>query len=336
MFDFLSALLTSDFNIPVGATADLKELEYISALHQSGDVFRRNGSISSDDIVQYLISRHGIRFSPQYVKDSIIVAQFGGGDQNKLIDLVELTSVLIIPILIKMRKAVVLSEGEKGDTSNDLCKERWATVLDNSSEVIGDVWKMIIADSSIVTSGGEDLTLTETTIKKILISYDMKESANDDQLVQSMLYLILSSSQPDHSTRDHQMSKAFDFVKALTADVQMFEAKNNEVDESISKSLFTQTVGDLENEEQEDDFDLDQQATATHTDVFTTGPIDFTADIYRSKGFVICLWVCFLLFYYSYLFNFSDIFTYKCSNNTPGCRILHSVVFWLEVAAFLM
>ena len=335
MFDFLSALLTSDFNIPVGATADLKELEYISALHQSGDVFRRNGSISSDDIVQYLISRHGIRFSPQYVKDSIIVAQFGGSDQNKLIDLVELTSVLIIPILIKMRKAVVLSEGEKGDTSNDLYKERWATVLDNSSEVIGDVWKMIIADSSIVTSGGEDLTLTENTIKKILISYDMKESANDDQLVQNMLHLILSSSQPEESTDDHQI-KASAFAKALTADIKMFETKNYIVDESISKSLFAHTFGDLENEDQEDNFDLDQQATATHTDVFTTGPIDFTADIYRSKGFVICLWVCFLLFYYSYLFNFSDIFTYKCSNNTPGCRILRSVVFWLEVAAFLM
>jgi len=269
------------------------------------------------------------------VKDSIIVAQFGGGDQDKFIDLVELTSVLIIPILIKMRKAVVLSECDNDDTSNDLNKQRWATVLDNSSEVIGDVWKMIIADSSIVTSGGEDPTLTETTIKKILISYDMKESANDDQLVQSMLQLVLSSSQPDQSSRGHQM-KASVFAKALTVDVTKFETKNYEVDESISKSLFTQTVGDLENEEQEDDFDLDQQATATHTDVFTTGPIDFTADIYRSKCFVICLWVCFLLFYYSYLLNFSDIFNYKCSENTPGCRILHSVMFWLEVAAFLM
>ena len=35
----------SSFQRPVGAEADVKELEYISALHQTGDVLREDGSI---------------------------------------------------------------------------------------------------------------------------------------------------------------------------------------------------------------------------------------------------------------------------------------------------
>ena len=48
------------FERPVGAAADMKELEYISALHQSSSTLREDGTISSTDVLCFLRSRYGI------------------------------------------------------------------------------------------------------------------------------------------------------------------------------------------------------------------------------------------------------------------------------------
>jgi hypothetical protein len=47
------------FTKPVGSTADLREIEYISALHQTGKELRKDGTITSADIKMFLISRYG-------------------------------------------------------------------------------------------------------------------------------------------------------------------------------------------------------------------------------------------------------------------------------------
>ena len=66
------------FTKPVGATADLREIEYISALHQTSKELRRNGSINSSDITKFLMSRYGISVTETQVTESIS-KDFGGG-----------------------------------------------------------------------------------------------------------------------------------------------------------------------------------------------------------------------------------------------------------------
>ena len=63
---------------PVGAIADLKELEYISALHQTGKNLRTDGSIRADDVAKFLMSRYGIKVTDDEVTETIAKG-FGGG-----------------------------------------------------------------------------------------------------------------------------------------------------------------------------------------------------------------------------------------------------------------
>ena len=58
---------------PCGAVADVKELEYISALMQTGkNHLREDGSIAACDIVAFLMSRHGIKVSELEVIQKIL------------------------------------------------------------------------------------------------------------------------------------------------------------------------------------------------------------------------------------------------------------------------
>jgi hypothetical protein len=61
----------------VGASADVKELEYIAALHQTCFPDRSNGSISSRDVQALLTSRYGLMLSHKECIE--IVRALGGG-----------------------------------------------------------------------------------------------------------------------------------------------------------------------------------------------------------------------------------------------------------------
>mmetsp|Transcript_5806 Transcript_5806/g.12622 ORF Transcript_5806/g.12622 Transcript_5806/m.12622 type:complete len:968 (-) Transcript_5806:4825-7728(-) len=65
------------FDIPVGPAADLAEIEYLSALHQTGEnPIRSDGTISSEDIRIYLRSRYGLDIPLEECRD--IVRGLGG------------------------------------------------------------------------------------------------------------------------------------------------------------------------------------------------------------------------------------------------------------------
>lgn len=66
------------FERPIGAAADVKELEYIIALHQTCTDGRANATISSHDIVALLKSRYGLTISHEEALS--VVKCFGGGD----------------------------------------------------------------------------------------------------------------------------------------------------------------------------------------------------------------------------------------------------------------
>mmetsp|Transcript_13239 Transcript_13239/g.19834 ORF Transcript_13239/g.19834 Transcript_13239/m.19834 type:complete len:119 (+) Transcript_13239:61-417(+) len=93
---------------PCGAAADINELEYISALHQTGkDELREDGSIQACDIVAFLMSRHGIEITEEEVLDKII-STFGQRtvDSRSDIDLIQLLALLFIPLLLKAKQSL--------------------------------------------------------------------------------------------------------------------------------------------------------------------------------------------------------------------------------------
>jgi hypothetical protein len=101
------------FEGPVGAQADVNELEYISALHQTDPSgVRENGSIKDEDIVHYLMSRYGIAVTQEEVRETIIAdLRVGGGDSDKneeLIDLMEIAAIMMIPTLLKAARVEAL------------------------------------------------------------------------------------------------------------------------------------------------------------------------------------------------------------------------------------
>lgn len=107
------------FDRPVGAAADLSELEYVSALLQTNeDSLRADGSLTAKDIHFYLRSRHAIDCPVEDVEKYIVEELAGtpleaavereseNAENNRFnarkdlkIDLVQLTSLLLIPVL---------------------------------------------------------------------------------------------------------------------------------------------------------------------------------------------------------------------------------------------
>ena len=92
-----------EFQRPIGPHADVEELLYISALHQSSQEINKDASISSDDIKHYLVSRHGIRASADVVNHVIL----SGFQNDSTLDLVELVTLLFIPQLNKIANAEI-------------------------------------------------------------------------------------------------------------------------------------------------------------------------------------------------------------------------------------
>jgi hypothetical protein len=130
----------SSFEQLVGAAGDVKELEYISALHQTDPrEVRKDGSIKgmygrntntervivdtlqsihlhdafahsflrllfslpAEDIRLFLSSRYGIRVTDEEVFSTILQGLGGGSEKDECIDVMELVAILLIPTLIK-------------------------------------------------------------------------------------------------------------------------------------------------------------------------------------------------------------------------------------------
>merc|ERR1712087_378753 len=111
-----------EFFRPSGPGADVLELEYISALHQTATPdIRRDGSIKDVDICAFLASRFRIYKTPEEIR-SVIIKDLGGGDSEEdCIDLMELVAILLIPMLLRAADANEYDE-EKSTTvgSKDL------------------------------------------------------------------------------------------------------------------------------------------------------------------------------------------------------------------------
>ena len=100
------------FARPVGPHLDIRELEYLSALHQSAPLLREDGRVTAQDVRNYLRSRHGIQVGVDYLQTVFMPGLAGAfldgccSDNNKeeeaaVFDLVEMVCILLIPHLCR-------------------------------------------------------------------------------------------------------------------------------------------------------------------------------------------------------------------------------------------
>lgn len=318
------------FQRPIGAAADLQELEYVSALlqtQQSGSGARRDGSVQDVDIQLFLKSRFGIDVSLKDIQRLVIHA-FGDGD---VIDLSEMTAMLLIPTLIK---ATATAQEEEEETDD---------IQYPKPGLIQSVLSMILRD---VTGSSKPPKLTVSLLHDILLAYGEESMSNDVDLLREM------------ATFGEVLNEET-FSRALTNDVLLYNVN----DEATLTTNYRDVMKPIRNEKEEDtvkmslhddsddqdyllengkqDLPQTKQAPATIQRFWSSPGIDFTACRYSSKFIVVFLWTGFVISYIAYFGRIvREETSYQFDNVCPptsnfGCRIMLAIVEWLFILATL-
>ena len=365
----MSLLPPLDFQRPIGAEADLKEIEYVSALHQTGKVLRRDGSILAKDIARYLLSRHGIRVTKDEVQTKILKVFGGGEEEEECIDMSELTAILMIPVLLKASRSILSAPSDDGTPSSykversrnefhtaweykEYVRKRELSMtlqLENPNEVLTDVLNLILRDAAVGTSGAPP-AITERLIQELLLGYGESDLAADTDLVRQMVSAV--------ATETGGVLDVHAFTKALTSDVTQYNTENELEPTTHFQDVFgkdvlpSDSLMDSITIQQEDNFDRDAEdqlfeaesgsVASPPKQVFTAAALDRAADTCRSKRLVVLLWVYFLLTYYYLRYGpYGDSFVdTDCSGSTKEiesfkCELLGGILTWIINAVAL-
>ena len=143
---------------PKGSTADLREIEYISALHQTAETLRKDGTITSDDISMFLISRYGIEASSEHITNTIMKGFGGGGiseSDGATMDLTEIVAMLLIPTLVRIKRGMM--------------EEKSNHVVDSDAdEVVGG--NFIVGHGNVVDEFDNKSTTNEQSARTVDLS----------------------------------------------------------------------------------------------------------------------------------------------------------------------
>jgi len=333
---------------PCGAVADVNELEYISALHQTGkDELREDGSIQACDIVAFLMSRHGIKVAEEEVEEKIICTfgqqctgvnrmQHGNHSgtsttQSNIdrqlvtstrgcLDLIQILALLLIPLLLKATQTLDQAQQESNTNRRELgtClhsqkgDSRWP-----DADIVENVLRMMLHDA---TGDATLRPLTKELLRQILCFYGEAEASNNEQLLEAMLLAATSQASTDIEGEPILLNQ-HSFAHGLTHDVQHY---NIEFENSVTTNFQDVFLGEEEA--------LKKGNSVTTVRTFSS--IDYTADTFRSKSFVVLLWVVWILTYFSYLHSENILLTLsklQCDQMNFGCVLAQGILDWLII-----
>jgi len=209
----------------VGAKADVSELQFITALHQSGKQTRNDGSLVAKDISRFLSSRYGIKMkAPEKILSGIGLIE----GKESTMQLPEIVSILMVPFLLKARG--LIEDGAAIDSpvkrfqaknlpsqTSDLDQQEFkrkcelsAQLTDQSSgEIVNLVLDIMLQD---ITRRRQPI-LNPELLQAVLKKFGLFELANDQLLLEEMIKCIGSSA----------VLNAQSFIAALTHDVLLFD-----------------------------------------------------------------------------------------------------------------
>ena len=399
--------MTITFERPVGAHLDVKELEYIASLHQSGNKLRPDASIAcefvvcsccrrrlcwhrefssvamvvstrvaqilaswtgadrasssfslslslspththtcssftaADDVIALLMSRHGIRADKDLVEKRLMPSLAGamGDNPSAVFDIVELVSILVIPNLKKV--------ANQEDAAID------------QQKLFGNVLKMILSDVYGSANQPPPILNRETMIE-ILETYD--EVDVSPQIIDEMLRAAgVQPGQDDDDDDQNKDASRFNIdalMNATTGDVSQFNDEWVDSATTHYDDVFHGTTLDGENDmpslyalrksvggkgskddsgkaqamEDLEGGDVTQDALKR---VFTFPTIDYVAENYSSKFFVVFLWVLIIVTYFVYLLSLqtSLVRDVNCDRfrHEFACRVANAILSWVLV-----
>ena len=344
------------FNQPVGATADLREIEYLSALHQTCKTLRSDGSINSSDVTKFLMSRYGIDTSSDEGVETIF-RDFGGGlseEDGDTLDLTELLAIIIIPELLKaemslhrdylelesIRNGGVLTNLRYNSIVHEIKSGRIHTWKDSQTgsitrklrgeprwpdcDLIQQILTMILTD---VTGDDTPKPMTKELLKRIFIYYKEHDIAENDQLLEEMISVASNIGQKEQIIDDEDeengvvnnnetpMLDKFTFAHCLTDDVRRYNVEN----ENKSSTNYSDVFDSSSNSKEDDKCN-------TVKTVWTAAAIDYAVDTFRTKSYVVLLWINWAIFYFVYMTENAGQPYLSCSEDVTtakgfGCQV---------------
>lgn len=323
------------FTKPKGAVADLRELEYIASLHQTGSTIRRDGSIRTDDIAKFLISRYGIKVTETEVAESIAKGFGGGGiseDDGDTLDLCEIVALLLVPTLLKAEMSLHRNHLERekisgrhlhiGNDDDDdgtsfTMKEQHDMKFHSKKSGPDDVWNSVNQESNSLR--GED-RWPDYDIIDFVLSMILKDVTGDDKpkpMTKELLKKIFVFYGEHDVAEDDRL---LDEMISVASTMQMMpdgERTEPILDAFTFAHCLTmdvraynpKTEGRLStnfNDVYESKNDQHGESIAEHEvhevkKVFTFASIDYAVDTFRSKLFVTLLWVTWALFFWIFM-----------------------------------
>ena len=260
----------------------------------------------------------------------------GSDDSTEVLDLMELTAILLIPVLVKAAAAI-----EEEPEILDIRKQFQDTVKRNSaakqvkeSELPNDLvlppdglmeflCRVILHD---VTGTSASQPLTPDLLKKIFRCYGEIELSRDTELHEQMIACIRMKSENDvesDGTSEPIMFNTKNFATALTYDVQKYDFRNEvetvtsdetllppqvslrtrgKTKESVYKSTNKSDVIASEEAPEENLPSPSNEIDSTPWNrIFTAPAIDIAAGTFRSKLLMALLWTTAIL-------NFGDVY----------------------------
>ena len=334
-----------------GAVRDVKELEYICALHQSlyEDLVPAEGYITANCIKSLILSRHGIEVSEKELVDLGIVQDLGGDlkYRNKL-DIPQLASLLFIP---KWKRAAEATPSDDNDDNDD----------DNDDDNVFEQLLTLIRENIGLSEDDPPPELTKDLMACILATcHGAKDSdgcgnGDEDEATDRMLTEMIRQAGGegvplDAHTLRHALTSDLDAYKtewetssSLFIDdfITMIDGGLDELMKGACCNTITIKMNDGSSLPNGDDvecskvpaMDVKEELSATLTrlsDAKSASVLDLTADTFNSDTFFIILFLSMILVYISYGFLG---FEKNCNSTSVafGCHLGADIMSWLFV-----
>jgi len=353
-----------DFERPVGANADVMELEYIAALHQSDDAVYEsyaNASIESSDVKYYLLSRYGIVATKEAIRTLIFRGLAGGDGEDDCIDIVEIVAILLIPFFSKITDQSNEAEDHEENEDYKTIRTENEQLRKECKDIVSDILNTILHET---TGSHEPRPLTKNLIYDIFAHYDELDLIqSDDTLMDEMIKLATGG-------EDNAMLTTETFMRALTDDIKLYNTANETRKSTHYQDVFGIARDDVNGVDIDsvaltDDFKLyntpNEARKSTHYEdaldidgddvngadiesveikqerefqrVFYFPQIDMLADTYRSKTqFILSLMACVLSVYVYFLRTENTDFISVCPkerSHTYACDVGLKIVIWI-------
>lgn len=272
-----------------GAVRDRRELEYISALAQSGESIREDGTISAEDIQTFIRSRHGLQVDLHLVDEGLedlvgISRQNEQFDQDtKYLDIPTLASLLLISFLLRKNDEHNSERNiYEGEDEEKMMDERGKNSHD---DIFARVLDIILADLpdthnypdcankgsekhelGQIESSTQPLKLTKELLSEIFLIYG--ETQVDDEVLEEMLTVPFTQGM---KSKIHDNQILFDrdtFALALTGDINAYdyklETRHSGYNEDLKTMFCSQTC--TSNNQQNIDRDTNKAIDASNTE----------------------------------------------------------------------